>query len=273
MNIRILCSEINMPEEVTEAVEAWNEKDYQEALGQYWTRLQDKAMWDTALEEVKVILGQDHNGLNLLAFQLHIGLMTYEEYRRRNIPEKIFFDTMGCFSRFVKEHQECYGCYGFDREWWTPRELSLNEFRLGELEYELLPETDGEVVSIHIPSDAKLSTTSCHASYQEAKCFLATQAPNYGEARYECESWLLTPKLKEILPETSNILGFQKDFIIDALIPEDTSYMQWVFRNEKLTLDEVPQNTSLQRKMKEYLQNGGIIGAARGHLCREVFDK
>lgn len=272
MDIKKLCVMIGMPEEVTEQMERWNAEEYGKALEQYFIRLQDKKQWDAALEESKNLLENDNNGLNLLAFQLHTGLKTYQEYIRRGIPLQIYLDTMGCFSRFVKEHYESYGTYGFDREWWTARELSLKEFRLGELEYELLGEKNSEMVSVHIPSDASLKQINCRESYKQAADFFVKYEKDYTDVPYYCESWLLSPGLKEILKETSNILSFQNDFIIDSFEPEDTGYMQWVFKKEGLLLEDVPQNTSLQTKMKTFLQKGGKIGAARGYLKTELFD-
>ena len=131
---------------------------------------------------------------------------------------------------------------------------------------------DNRSISIHIPSDARLDQLSRRDSYKEAENFFAKYADDYLGAPYFCESWLLSPKLKEILTETSNIISFQNDFIIDSFEPEDTGYMLWVFKNEALSLEDVPQNTSLQIKMKEYLQNGGKIGAGRGYLKSELLD-
>jgi hypothetical protein len=203
---------------------------------------------------------------------MYAGLRSYQEYIIKGIPVQIYLDTMGCFSRFVKEYEESYGTYGFDREWWTVRELSLKEFRLGELEYEMAWEDDNPVVSVHIPSDAILEVQKCSESYKKAKSFFLEYANDYADAMYYCESWLLSSKLKELLSEDSNIIRFQSDFIIDTVETEDTGYMKWVFKNEALSLDEVPQNTSLQRKMKTYLQSGGKIGVRRGHIKKELFE-
>lgn len=272
MNIRILCEMIDMPEEVIQEIETWKVEEYRDVLERYWALIQDKTKWNTAMEEVKEILVDDKNGLKCLAFLLQIGIRTYQEYLLKGIPEQIYFDTMCCFSRFVNEHKESYGSYGFDRDWWTARELSLKEFRLGELEYEMVWEEGNNLVSVHIPSDAKLEKQSCRESYRKARSFFAKYAIDYAAVEFYCKSWLLSPKLKELLAEDSKIIGFQNDFILDSFEPEDTGYMLWVFKKEDLSLEEVPQKTSLQRKMKAYLQNGGKIGEGKGHLKIELFE-
>jgi hypothetical protein len=270
-NVRTLCEMIDMPEEVTQEIEKWNAEEYREALEHYFFMIREKVQWDTALEEVKQLLKEDKNGLNCLAFMMHVSLRSYQEYRIKRISEQIYLDTMGCFSRFVKEYKESYGTYGFDREWWTVRELSLKEFRLGELEYELTGEDNNQFVSVHIPSDAKLEKQKCLDSYKKAKSFLLEHVHEYTDVAFYCESWLLSSKLKELLSEDSNIIRFQSDFIIDTVETEDTGYMKWVFKNDTLSLNEVPQTTSLQRKMKAYLQSGGKIGVRRGQIRQELF--
>lgn len=272
MNVRKLCRMIDMPEEVILEIEKWNAEVYREALEHYWIQVQDKSKWADALVEVKELLGDDKNGLKCLAFMMQTGLRTYQEYLEKGISEQIYIDTLSCFSRFVREHYDSFGRYGFDREWWTVRELTLREFRLGELEYEMVEEEDNKLIYVHIPSDTKLEKQKRRESYKKARSFFADYASDYAEAEYCCESWLLSPKLKELLAGTSNIISFQEDFILDSYEAEDTSYMQWVFKNQALTLEEVPENTSLQRKMKAYLKNDGKIGAGRGHIKKELFE-
>lgn len=270
MNIEELCRMLHMPEEVISEVTKFNAEEYREALEHFWISIQDKSKWGTAVKDVKKILTNDKNGIECLAFMLQIGLRTYQEYVTKGISEKIFKDTMEVFSRFVKEHMESYGCYGFDREWWTVRELTLNEFRLGELEFEMADKDNKRIISVHIPSDAKLNKDNCREAYRYAESFFADYAKDYAEVEYYCESWLLSPELKKLLPKESNILSFQNDFIIDEVHPEESSYMEWVFKNKAKTLDQVPQDTSLQRKMKEHLINGGKIGEGIGHLKKEI---
>ncbi len=272
MVIRKLCELIDMPEEVIREIETWKAGQFEKELEHYLSQVREKTNWDTALHEVRKILGEDQRGLICLAFMLHAALRSHREYLRRGIPDSIYIATMGCFSRFVKEHYESYGTYGFDREWWTVRELTLREFRLGELEYELTEEMYKKIISVHIPSDAKLEESKCRESYHMAKSFFTQYAVDYADADYYCNSWLLYPMLSEFLPEHSKILRFQKDFILDSFEPDNEEHKQWVFKNQALTLDELPENTSLQRRMKEHLKNGGKIGSGRGHIRREFIE-
>ena len=89
----------------------------------------------------------------MLSYMLTAAFYSLEEYEEKGIPKEIFTDTMKCFSRFTQEHYKSYGYYGFDQGFWTGRQLSLQLFRLGELEFEKTIEENQKiiVVSCHLP--------------------------------------------------------------------------------------------------------------------------
>ena len=109
-----------------------------------------------------------------------------------------------------------------------------------------------KAISIHIPSDAKLTRESCEASFKAAKDFFLHFAKEYADGIYFCDSWLLAPNLMFVLPAKSGILLFQRFFHIIKIDTENDDYMEWVFKNSNLSLDEVPQNTSLQSRITSY---------------------
>jgi hypothetical protein len=73
------------------------------------------------------------------------------------------------------------------------------------------------------------------------------------------------------LPDNSNILRFQKAFILDKVDYDTNYYMNWVYKREDLPLELLPENTSLQRKMKEHILKGGKVGSASGKLITDPF--
>jgi hypothetical protein len=269
MNLKELCIGINMPEEVTTELITINDKLDYEALKLATEKLYSRPIWQEGLEEIKIALGEDEKGLKMLTLMLIMGLETYNRYEEKGISQKIFFNTFKCFSRFVGEHLVSFNTYGFDREWWTPRQISMEEFRLGELEFEVESWKGDVVISVHIPSDAKITKENCLESYHQAKAFFAKYYP---ELRYEyfiCDSWMLSPGLKEVLSTDSRILSFQQDYTIEEWNKEDPSYMEWVFKNTKLSFEEMPEETSLQRNIKSYIKSGGLIGSAFGYIKKE----
>lgn len=197
----------------------------------------------------------------------------------RRFPEEVWLDTMKCYPRFIAEHRRSYGYNGFDRGGWTVRQAGARLFRLGELEYELLEEQPENgnppcrCISLHIPSDAKLQPKLLNESLAKARAFLKEFFPEWAELPVMCETWLLSPRLKEWLPEDSKILHFQAAFDIESTDPEDEAALEWVFyvaegQRASLDLNALPEDTTLQRQMKADLLSGGKPGSARGRLVR-----
>ena len=208
-------------------------------------------------------------------------LMTAAESRKygawKEIPEEIWTDTMKCFPRFVSEHRRSYGRDGFDRYGWTTRQIGAKLFRIGELEYEMAEEEGRKEIGLHIPTDVRMEARRLNASLQAAGEFVRRYFPEWTGAPVTCESWLLSPALKELLPEGSRILKFQEAFELQETYPEDDTALEWVFyvaegQREGLDLSRLPEDTSLQRKMKAMLLEGRKPGAGKGVLIQNVFD-
>ncbi|WP_310604489.1 acyltransferase domain-containing protein, partial [Anaerosporobacter sp.] len=209
-----ICEKIGLQQEVIENVIVFDTTFAYDSVKTEMEQLLEYETADDARLRLKEVLGEDKNGIKILACMMRCLEKTYEQYKELGMPEQIFVDTMGCFPRFIEEHKVSYGMYGFDRDWWVARQIGMLLFRIGVLEYELTYEKGEKVVSIHIPSDAKLSIATCRESYVESQNFINKYYPEYKECNYICDSWLLSPALKELLPETSNIILFQDAFEI-----------------------------------------------------------
>ena len=120
-----------------------------------------------------------------------------------------------------------------------------------------------------IPSDADLSDDLVDASYAEQKQFFAENFPETAGWPGMCESWLLSPALKELLPSDSRILAFAARFEITQTNPDATDYLEWVYKlasgqQKSAELENLREDTSLQRRMKDFLRAGGKVGIAWG---------
>ncbi len=281
-----LLEEIRMPAEAADQILTLDEQIPYDALKDSMEALCIPGRWEEGLGELKAQLGEDPQGLRMLTVMLHMAdTYTRGKYQEKEIDEQIYGQTMACFSRFAGEYLASEGRIGFDRDLWTPRQLSLCLFRIGTLEYELLEHRDGKLVSIHIPSDAGLSREALEASCREARAFLERFYTEWAKAPMECDSWLLSPALPKLLEADSRILLFQHGFEITDTDPEAADYLEWVYHYSpgqaqklldkckdgavtKEVLAALPVHTSLQRKMKDYLLGGGKVGTARGILQR-----
>lgn len=272
-----LCGYLDMPAEVPGYLQEKVLKS--ENVQKEIVKLTDPKGYETARIHLKELLGEDPGGWKILTCMLEAMLFSHRLYEKRGISDEIFLATMKCFSRFIREHQVSYGIYGFDRDFWTGRQLSLRLFRLGELEFEIVQKKNADALQdgsgtalsyaiyVHIPGDAHLTPECCHASYGLARRFLKKYYPETEGCGWFCESWLMSPALKELLPAESRILLFQRDYHLISWDRESMAVLEWVFKRREQPPDSrLPEDTSLQRTMKRYLLDGGKIGEALAYL-------
>ena len=231
--------------------------------------LTDPDTAEGAMEKLLERLGEDPGHVRMLLCYLEAACRVYGKYRAAGIEDRVFFDTMKVFSRFIGECRRKTGRYDYDRVWWNWRQVSMRLFRLGELEYE--PGQDGQrkVMAVHIPSDARFDAASVDASLQTARDFFARFMPEWADCPYRCHSWLLSPLLRELLGPDSNILRFQSRFEIVRVDEDDRGFLQWIYDVpdvNNVDVSGLPEDTSLRRAVKEALLQGKSVGAAVGYL-------
>ena len=234
-------------------------------LEPYLEKLMDAATAKQAYEALQVLLEEDHDHSKMLYCQLECARRIFDRYKEKHISEAIYTDTMKCFPRFIEECRKKNGRMFFDRGWWTYRQISMSIFRIGELEYERKQREGEWVIGIHIPSDANLSKEAVDTSLRQAERFFQAYDKSWTDKKYTCNSWLLSPMLKKLLPEDSNILSFQKRFDIVQEDKEDKEYIEWLFQVPSDTkYKDLPVKTSLQKKARKLLLHGENIGSAYG---------
>jgi len=215
---------------------------------------------ETSIKEenkLKEILKDDTLGLQMLKVMLLASLKSYKKYQKQNIDENIFIDTFKVFKRFTDEYRSySNNVFGFDRSFWTVRQLTLNLFRIGTLEFEFgkTPDNKNEI-AVHIPSDANMEPAKIDESFNNLKVFLNKYYPDYKYERICLTCWMLSPCLSRLLPKESKIIQFQNRFnVIDTF--ESTEYIEWIYNNQKCEIKDLKCSTSLQVKLKQYLLKG-----------------
>lgn len=221
---------------------------------------------------------QQDAGMAQLAVTLTAAGETRKLYRRLGIPEEVYSATMGCIPRFLEETRVLLGRWAYDRGFWTWRQTGGLLLRLGTLEFEVralegacppgLAPGD-PVLAVHIPSNAVLSRAELDRSYALARTFFAETGRSlclWGPPRaLVCGSWLLSPALEQLLPEDSGIRRFAGDYDRFCVDEADDSFYRWLFRVPDGSR-ELPEETSLQRRVKAHLRQGGRVGMAKGVL-------
>lgn len=137
---------------------------------------------------------------------------------------------------------------------------------VGRLQFEKRTDKDG-VVDIHIPAGARLDPESVSNSLKRAPYFIEKYF-GIKNPIFECESWLLSSEIAEIIPKNSNIALFRCLFDVtpskDEVTPELLDYI-WN-RDSCDDFSDLKENTSLRREVKKSLISGKKFYAGNGVL-------
>lgn len=259
-----LCRRIGMPEEVTRIL-----CDF--SFDGDLTPLTREETWETGLEAIQAALGEDPDGLKILWCMLQCARKAKDRYRSLGLPDEIYYDTMAGFSRYVGEYREKYDRWGFNVASWTVRFVSCTLFRIGELEYELVRKNGENWISLHIPTNIILQEPLLRQSYLQARKVIGDTFPAYADAPMYCRSWIMSPILQELLPLQSNIVTFQRSFVVEPSPMDSIDFLEWVTKRPVGPFEELPEETTLQRKLKAYLLSGRAYYYGMGILKPEPF--
>ncbi len=265
MNLKELCVKIELQDEMARAVEDFSAEFDFSTVDEQIARLVDPDCSADARTALETAVGDDPKGVKILSCYLRAALITREKYDELGVDEKIYIDTMKCFPRFIGETLERNDLLAFQTAYWSYRHLNTTLVRIGTLEYERKVREGVKVLSIHIPSNADLSQETLDRSVADARKFMREKFPEYGEAPMICESWLLSERLRDFLGENSKILKFQAMFDIQRQNAPSKNALTYIFHRANCDdYASLPENTSLQRKVKAFLLAGGGIGSGYG---------
>lgn len=210
-----------------------------------------------------------------LRFYLQLSADIWEQYQAEHIPEEVFDQTFYDLTIWCRECKRKQGIYGLEELWWLAQSVKEHLFRLGRLQFEpivLKEPLEGNGVrieagvkglNVHIPEGESLAFEKCMDSFRRAEQFFAGRGEGKPEF-YMCDSWLLSPALKELLPADSNIIRFQDLFRIVKVHYAFPQAEQRIFGDILEDKSRYPEDTSLRRKAKRYFQEGNDPGIGIG---------
>jgi hypothetical protein len=185
------------------------------------------------------------------------------------VPDEITWATLGDLGRNLAIDRRMNGAGWPIMAQWLTLHVRGAIFELGRLQYQrsrvvtpvaraldLPPET--RVLALHIPESGPLTPEACDASDAEARAFFPRHFPEEQPSLVTCGSWLLDPQLAEYLPEDSNMVRFQRRFTLTPDVKDaGIEIFRFVFRRIDAPLDELPQDTTLERAVVAHVRNGG----------------
>lgn len=147
--------------------------------------------------------------------------------------------------------------------------ISKEKTKLLKSEWSLLCAPGDDYVSVHIPRDGDFNQENIQRSLDEGKIFFKKLYPEIDFKAFMCISWLLSPELKALLKPTSNIISFQNRFnkfpvLCGGLDVFNFVFMKAVSALSEVDLDSLPENSSLEKGLKELYKSGGFIHEAGG---------
>lgn len=270
--MRELAPLIRMPAEALEALEAhYEDLDPIEAekIAKFWADPQLKRPAKAA--SIADISSREHGDILCVLIYMAASGYAHETYRKLGIPDRIFYDTFNCLAEKMETCMKFRGYWGYTSVTWPVLHTGLQIFRIGRLSYEMRTAEDDILVNgkvlmptgtphiyLHIADNDRLC--GCEESIKEARAFFAEFYPEYKDAMFFTQTWLLDTRLSEILAPESNIMQFQKLFHIMELRDNVPGVMPRIFGEYKENPDDYVITSSLGRGIVKYLKEGKQLG-------------
>ena len=213
---------------------------------------------------------------NLAVLYLYLNFM--EDIKKLHldagVEESVFLDGMRDLKIWADDHFDKTGEHGLTQWGWVRNIMRMKVMRLGRLEFEPteMPvdfEANGKKISkgepalgVHIPAGEKLDEKAVYESFIRAQGFFKSHFGKDYKA-YICGSWLLSPELEKLLPPESLILRFQKNFTLYDCHPSRQAEER-VFLKISDDYSVYPENTRLQKNLKNFLLSGGNVRNGSG---------
>lgn len=199
------------------------------------------------------------------------------QYREKGIGEDILLDTLRDVVRWTENWSAVKGSLFLGELPWLSRHLQMKLFKLGRLQFFMAPAREDipaygirqgdNVMEVHIPRGEKLSPEAVEDSFARAKVFFSKFYPEFSYSCYTCRSWLLEEKLREYLPEGSNILSFASRFDTVEAEPSD-ALLRFLFRWDTglHNVESAVCRTELQRRIRAAVLAGEQFHVVLGVL-------
>ncbi|MBR5543224.1 MAG: DUF5596 domain-containing protein [Oscillospiraceae bacterium] len=145
----------------------------------------------------------------------------------------------------------------------VPEKITLSGYR------EVLRPGD-EVCGIHIPANEPFSADMCRAAISDFKTILQKHYPERKIKAFICDSWMLEPALFDIMGKETNITRFAKLFLLHPRKSDAEDVYFFLFHvPEKVPAETLPEKSSMQRAVKEYLMQGNPFYEKAGIILYE----
>jgi len=116
-----------------------------------------------------------------------------------------------------------------------------------------------QVLALHIPKGADISTEKLSKAIAAGRAIVRDKYPGFTVNGVHGASWILDPKLQTLLGENSKITGLQRRFVLYPTKSSGEDIFNYVFGKKPEKLEDLAEDTSLQRKLKKLYLDGDFI--------------
>ncbi len=120
----------------------------------------------------------------------------------------------------------------------------------------------------HIPEGPDLKLEDCRESMARALAFFREKNPDKEIKSFSCLSWLLDTQYEKLLKPGSRIVAWMQQYYLFP-IPESGADALWRIFGEngmKNGLENAPRNTSMQKSIAAFLEQGGKLRSGGGFI-------
>lgn len=229
-------------------------------------------------------------------------------YREKNYSQTMLNDVSNDLALWVDKTFRDYGTEGLgERAWsWAKAIAKGNVLQFGRLQCEPVHKFTGnmcvveregkkvfiprdevkegekiffgpgdDAINIHIPASGPLLMEECQKSFRKIAEFVAERQKDYNWKGFMFYSWILDPFFANFNPE-SNLAKLQKlGPIYDLKLDQRNEVLWRVFHltgeksNALKDYSLLPGNTSMERAVRDHLQNGGRFSEYAMVVLRE----
>ena len=233
----------------------------------------DQKEYQSKLERISEMTGVHEYTVKMIFLMMAARPLRYI-YRQKGIDEEIYWDTMHDLTNKLNECKKVYGIWGtFVGEWFRDYYHCLR-FHLGRLQFEVRHYDRGcyrgiirngdPVLNCHIPSCGPLKEEDVYDSFRKAMKFFPEVVKD-GILPVVCHSWLLYRPQYEVFPEGGNLRRFYDmfDVIFSESSPKNHNFWR-IFNQKEVDLKTAPTDTTLQRRLKAFMEAGHDMGTGFG---------
>ncbi len=237
------------------------------AMDEYF--MKETLFYENVLNEVSKKLGISIYTINMVFLIMCAKPLRYMFYIK-GYSDELYLNTMKDMIYKADECRKLYGVWGTFVLDWYRFFCKCNVFALGRLQfqeisspvdYKDIVKKGDRIIATHIPSGSPLKIEDVHKSFDEAYKFFGG---NGEKMVFSCHSWLLYPPQYEMYAEGSNLRKFYDIWDITNVEESNGNFWRVFYKPEGYDLSKIVPETSLAKKLLEYLKSGGSMGFSRG---------